>query len=207
MKYEWRKNEKDIYLPKNKPDVIDIPSFKYYVIKGTGNPNSDFFGECIGALYALSYGIRMSGKGGFAPEGFYEYTVYPLEGIWDISEEAKTEYNGILDKDSLVFDLMIRQPDFVTKKFAQEIIKRTMDKKPDKLLNDVKFSDLKEGKCVQMMHFGSYDDEPETFEIMEAFCNENNLQRKSKKHKEIYISDPRKTEPERLKTVLRFKVK
>ena len=89
MKYEWRKKEKAIYLPKNKPGIITLPSFKFFMIKGEGNPNDDFFSECIGVLYSLSYAIRMSYKAGYEPENFYEYTVYPLEGVWDITEEAK----------------------------------------------------------------------------------------------------------------------
>ncbi|MCK5082074.1 MAG: GyrI-like domain-containing protein [Candidatus Omnitrophica bacterium] len=207
MKYEWKKKEKDIYLPKNKPAIITLPSFKFFMIEGQGNPNDSFFGEFIGVLYALSYAIRMSYKAGWEPNNFYQYTVYPLEGVWDISEEAKKNYTGVFDKNSLVFNLMIRQPDFVTSEFAQDAQERTKKKKPHKLLDKVKFTGLKEGKCIQMMHSGSYDNELETFKIMEEFCKENNLVRESKIHREIYISDPRKVRPEKLKTVLRFKVK
>ena len=207
MKYEWKKKEKEIYLPKAKPVVISVPAFKYFMSDGKGNPNDTEFSECVGALYSLSYAIRMSFKAGYAPESFYEYTVYPLEGIWDISEEAKENYTGVLDKNSLVFNLMIRQPDFVTTEFANEVMERTKKKKPNPFLDKVQFTDLEEGKCVQMMHFGSYDNESVTFEIMEKYCQENGLKRLSKKHKEIYISDPRKVNPDKLKTVLRFKVK
>lgn len=192
MKYEWKKTEKDIYLPKNKPEIITLPPFKFFIIKGQGNPNDSFFGEYIGVLYSLSYAIRMSYKAGWEPKNFYEYTVYPLEGIWDISEEAKKNYNGILDKNSLIFNLMIRQPDFVTSDLADEAMRRTKKKKPHELLDKVKFSEHREGKCIQMMHLGSYDNESETFKIMEEFCVENNLVRESKEHREIYISDPRK---------------
>lgn len=207
MKYEWKKSEKARYLPKNNPEIITLPSFKFYAIKGKGNPNDESFGEFIGVLYSLAYAIRMSQKAGFAPDDFFEYTVYPLEGVWDISEEAKQSYNGVLNKDTLVFNLMIRQPDFVTKEFAEEAFERTMKKKPHELLYKVAFIELEEGKCVQMMHFGSYDNEPETFKIMEAFCKDHGFVRESKEHREIYISDPRKVKPEKLKTTLRFKVK
>ena len=207
MKYEWKKKEKYIYLPKAKPVVISVPAFKYFMINGKGNPNDTEFSECVGALYSLSYAIRMSFKAGYAPESFYEYTVYPLEGIWDISEEAKENYTGVLDKNTLVFNLMIRQPDFVTTEFANEAMERTKKKKPVPFLDKVKFKDLEEGKCVQMMHFGSYDNESSTFEIMEKYCQENGLKRLSKKHREIYISDPRKVSSDKLKTVLRFKVR
>jgi hypothetical protein len=207
MKYEWRKKEKGLYLPKNIPEIIDVPALNFFAIKGEGNPNDSLFSEYIGALYSLSYAIRMSYKAGLEPQGFYEYTVYPLEGVWDISDEAKKVYNGTLDKDTLVYDIMIRQPDFVTEAYAQETIERTMKKKPNEFLEQVKFSSQEGGKCVQMLHLGSYDNEPETFEIMEAFCKENNLERQSKTHREIYLSDPRKVAPEKLKTVLRFNVK
>jgi hypothetical protein len=206
VKYEWKRSEKARYLPKNSPEIITLPSFKFYAIKGKGNPNDDTFGEYISVLYSIAYAIRMSQKAGFAPDDFFEYTVYPLEGVWDISEEAKQGYKGILDKDTLVFDLMIRQPDFVTKEFAGEALERTMKKKPHELLDEVSFIEFEEGKCVQMMHSGSYDNEPKTFEIMESFCKDNGLVRKSKKHREIYISDARKVEPEKLRTTLRFQV-
>lgn len=206
MKYEWRKKEKEIYIPKNKPEVVKIPTFKFYMIEGKGNPNDSFFGEYIGVLYSLSYAMRMSHKTGFAPGNYFEYAVYPLEGVWDISEEAKQNYTGDLDKNSLVFNLMIRQPDFVTKELAQEALERTKKKKPHDLLNKVQFSDIEEGRCVQMMHLGSYDNEPESFTKMDLFCKENSLVRVSKRHREIYLSDARKVSPEKLKTVLRFKV-
>ena len=206
MKHQWRKHEKAIYLPKSKPQTVQVPAHKFFMIKGTGNPNDDFFAEYIGVLYSLSYAVKMSPKKGNTPEGYFEYTVYPLEGIWDISDEAKQSNSKELDKDSLVFNLMIRQPDFVTKEFAVEMIEQVKKKKPNKLLDEVKFGTLEEGLCVQMLHLGSYDSEPESFKLMEEFSKENSLKRISKIHKEIYLSDARKTSPEKLKTVLRFKV-
>jgi len=207
MKHEWRKKEKDIYLPKNKPEYINIPSFKYFMIEGEGNPNDDFFAEYIGVLYSLSYAVKMSPKGGFAPKQYFEYTVYPLEGIWDISEEVKKNNTGYLDKNTLVFNLMIRQPDFVTDEFALDIIERTKKKKPHKLLSKVKFGEIEDGDCVQMMHMGSFDTEPVSFKLMEQFCKESNFTRESEQHREIYLSDVRKVNPEKLKTVLRYKVR
>jgi hypothetical protein len=206
MKYEWRKKEKEIYLPPKKPVVIDVPQFKYFTIGGSGNPNSSFFGECIEALYATSYVIRMSYKKGLEPDNFYEYTVYPLEGIWDISEKAKQSFNGTIDKDELVFTVMIRQPDFVTQEYATKAKEWAENKKSNPFIKKLKFDELSDGKCVQIMHLGSYANEQESFDIMEEFCSQNNLKRKSKQHKEIYISDPRKVDPEKLKTVLRFEV-
>jgi len=206
MKHEWKKKEKTLYIPKNKPESITVPSFKFFMIEGQGNPNDDFFSEYIGVLYSLSYAIRMSPKAGFAPQDYFEYTVYPLEGVWDISDEAKKNFTGKLDKNTLIFTLMMRQPDFVTEKLFLEAMKRTKKKKPHELLDKVKFERMEEGICVQMMHLGSYDNEPESFSQMEEFCKENNLVRKSKQHREIYLSDARKVSPEKLKTVLRFQV-
>ena len=128
MKHEWKKHDKQFYQPKNKPEMIMVPPFSYFSIEGKGNPNDDFFGEYIAVLYSLSYAIKMSPKQGIAPKDYVEYTVFPLEGVWDIDDEAKKNYNGTLDKNSLVFKLMIRQPAFVTVDFALEIIERTKKK-------------------------------------------------------------------------------
>lgn len=204
MKYEWRKKEKEYYIPKEKPQLVEIPEFKYFTLKGKGNPNTEAFKECIGVLYSLSYAIRMMPKNGITPDGYFEYTVYPLEGIWDLTEEGRLEET--LNKDELVYKLMIRQPDFVTEevvKTAMEIVKK---KKPHPLLEKVEFESIKEGLCVQMLHVGPYDDEPRTFSVMKEFCVENNLEIKTLAHKEIYLSDFRKTEASKLKTVLRYLV-
>ena len=103
MKHEWRKHEKEIYIPKKIPVQITLPPLNYFMIKGKGNPNDPSFAEYVGVLYSLSYGVRMSIKKGIAPDDYNEYTVYPLEGIWDISDKAKQENSGVLDKDELVF--------------------------------------------------------------------------------------------------------
>lgn len=207
MKHEWKKQEKQFYLPKLKPEFIKVPSFNFFSIRGQGNPNNPFFADYIGVLYSLAYAVKMSPKANIAPPNYFEYTVYPLEGIWGITEEAKKKYTGKLDKDSLVFNLMIRQPDFVNKQFATEIIERTKKKKPHPLLERVEFGSIEDGECVQMLHLGSYDNEPESFKQMEQFCLKNNRTRESKIHREIYLSDARKVESSKLKTVLRFKVK
>lgn len=206
MKHEWRKHEKGIYLPEKKPELVDIPEYSFFTIEGKGNPNSDYFAQHIGVLYSVAYAVRMSSKSGIAPDGYNEYTVYPLEGVWDINDQTKNNHDGKLDKDNLIFNLMIRQPNFVTPEFADMIIQRTKQKKPHKLLDNVKFKSFHEGKCVQMMHLGSYDDEPESFRLMQAYCDENNLERKRKSHREIYLNGARKVEAEKLKTVLRFEV-
>lgn len=204
MKHEWRKKEKDRYLPKKTPELVQIPPYQFLTISGRGNPNSAAFSEYIGVLYSMSYAIKMTLKKEQEIDGYFDYTVYPLEGVWDISEEAKKTFNGILNKDDLVFTLMIRQPHFVTARFVQKMKVLTKARKPHPLLDQVKFEKIEEGLCIQMMHIGSYDNEQESFEIMEAFANQKGFHRKSKIHREIYLSDFRKVAPENLKTVLRF---
>ena len=205
MKYEWRKKEKEYYLPKSKPEVVDIKEFKFIQLSGEGNPNSEGFSEAIGVLYSLAYAIKMMPRNGIDIDGYYDYVVYPLEGLWDLKEEARGK--EVLDKDKLVYTLMIRQPDFVTEEVfnkAMEIVKK---KKPHRLLDNVNFESREEGKCVQMMHIGAFDDEAMTFEVMKKFCNDNNLEIKTLVHREIYISDFRKTATDKLKTVLRYRVR
>lgn len=206
MKHEWRKHEKALYMPKNQAEIVSVPKFGFFTLKGRGNPNSDFFAACIEALYALSYAVRMSYKSGAAPEGYYEYTVYPLEGVWDIDESAKAHFNGVPDKNSLVFELMIRQPAFVTADFADQIMQKTRKKLPHDLSDQVGFKTFEEGHCIQMLHIGSYDSEPESFRRMETFAREHGLVRKTHTHREIYLTDARTTPPPVLKTVLRFQV-
>ena len=192
---------------KTKPVIIDIPKLKYITVDGAGDPNSGILQDYMEVLYSLSYGISMSYKKGIQPEGFYNYTVYPLEGVWDLNDEAKKMFGEGWNKNDLVFSLMIRQPDFVTKEFFDKMRDWTKAKKPIKMLDEAQLVEITEGKCCQMMHIGSYDNEKRSFDMMECFCNEQGLARASKKHREIYLSDPRRTEPSKLKTVLRFKVK
>ena len=208
LKHEWRKQEKALYLPQRKPVVINVPPLNFVTIAGEGNPNSEHFTDYIGALYALTYAIKMTPKKMTTePDGYYDYTVYPLEGVWDLNEEGRKNYDGTFDKDDLVFKLMIRQPDFVNESFYQEMLALTKKKNSSPLLDQVKLETITEGMCVQMLHLGPYDDEPASFSIMEAFAQEQGLERLSKTHREIYISDPRRSAPEKLKTVLRFRVK
>ena len=207
-KYEWKKKEKNLYLPKAKPEIIDIPSFKFFTLEGKGNPNDEFFADYVGALYSLSYGVKMSYKKGIEPKGFYDYIVYPLEGVWDLTEKGREDYKkGFINKEELLFKLMIRQPDFVDEAYAKFIVEEAKKNKPNALLNDVKFEEIEEGKVVQMLHVGSYDSEVESFKIMKEFVKESGFERAEKLHKEIYLSDARKVEAEKLKTILRFKVK
>lgn len=205
MKYEWKKNEKDFYLPKSKPIEVKIPKFKYFTLSGEGNPNSIEFSEKISALFSLSYAIRMMPKSGFTPPGYFEYTVYPLEGVWDLSEKGRKENS--LNKDELIYKIMIRQPDFVSDEIVKKAILKLEAKKPNKYLQDIKFEQIEDGHCVQMMHIGSFDDEPASFNIINEFLLKNGLEKTSLIHREIYISNFNKTPTEKLKTVLRVFVK
>lgn len=205
MKYEWKKNEKNIYLPKEEPTLIDIPKMKYLVVDGKGDPNtSKEFQENIQALYSLSYGIKMAPKSGMNIDGYYDYTVYPLEGVWSFDDEVADF--SVIDKNHFVYSLMIRQPDFVTEDLFNEIKEKVKKKKDLSSLDKVRFETIEDGLSVEMMHVGSFDDEKKSFEKMEEFCEKNNLKRTSHSHREIYLSDFNKTEKSKLKTVLRFKV-
>ena len=205
MKHEWRKHEKELYIPKQKPELVSVPEQKFFMIKGKGNPNSDDFSEKIEVLYSLSYAIRMMPKQGYTPEGYFEYTVYPLEGLWDLTEEGRRL--DTLDKDELLYTIMIRQPNFVTKDIVDKAFEIARKKKSNPLLDEVLFDTIEDGLSVQMLHIGPYDDEPQTFEKMKQFIEDNHLEIKTLRHREIYLSDARKVESAKLKTVLRYKVK
>lgn len=205
MKHEWRKHEKGLYIPRQKPEIITVPKQKFLMINGKGNPNDEDFSERIGALYSLSYAIRMMPKKGYTPDGYFEYTVYPLEGLWDLTEKGRQL--DILDKDELLYTIMIRQPDFVTEEVVDKAFEDVRKKNSHPLLDEVRFDLIEDGLSVQMLHLGSYDNEPESFKIMKEFINDNNLEIVSLIHREIYLSDARKVDEEKLKTVLRYRVK
>jgi hypothetical protein len=172
MKFEWKKIEKEVYLPKEKPMLIEIPKYKFIMIKGFGNPNNEDFSKRVEALYSLAYTIKMMPKKGINIDGYFDYTVYPLEGIWDLSEEGRKQEK--LNKDELVYTIMIRQPDFVTQEVfdkAKELARKKSD-----LVEEVIFDTIEDGLSVQMLHVGSYDDEPRTFDIMKQFIKDNNLE-------------------------------
>jgi len=204
MKFEWKKQEKDLYLPKEEPVLITVPQHKFFMLSGKGNPNDEEFSEKVGVLYSLAYAVRMMPKQGYTPDGYFEYTVYPLEGIWDLTEEGRK--SSMLNKDELLYTIMIRQPDFVTQEVVDKAFENIRKKKPHPFLDDVTFETMEDGLSVQMMHIGSYDEEARSFEKMKKFIQENNLEIATLVHREIYISDPKKTEKSNLKTVLRYKV-
>jgi len=198
MKHEWKKNEKNLYIPKAVPEIVIVPKQRFFAVKGKGNPNGEDFSERVGVLYSLAYAVRMMPKSGFIPEGYYEYTVYPLEGVWE-----NTDVN---DKNSYVYTIMIRQPDFITDEVVHKAFEIANNKKPHPVLEEAFFCEIEDGLSVQMLHNGDYDNETESFEMMKRFIEENNFSRNDDTHREIYISDARKTERDKLKTVLRYRV-
>jgi hypothetical protein len=198
VKYEWKKQEKELYLPNDIPTVINVPKQKFFAIKGKGNPNDNDFSERIGILYSLAYAVRMMPKSGYTPHGYFEYTVYPLEGVW--------ENTDVSDKDSYAYTIMIRQPGFVTGDEVDKAFETVQKKKPHLFLAEAFFCEIEDGLSVQMMHNGDYDDEPVSFTKMQEFMSENGLVRSSNTHREIYLTDVNKIDRDKLKTVLRFSV-
>lgn len=210
MKHEWRKKEKTIYIPKNIPTLIDVPAMKYFTIEGIGNPNSALFSIDIAALYATSYALRMAPKAGINVKDYFEYTVYPLEGVWSLIEQGIKLYKKgepiTKLKDYFAYKLMIRQPDFITNKLFNQFREASHKKTTNDRILNIKLETIKEGLSCQMLHIGSYDNEPASFDQMEAYCKEQGYHRLSKIHKEIYLSDARKVAPDKLKTTLRFQI-
>ncbi len=202
-KVEYKKAYKELYLPKNQPVLVEVPPILFAVIDGQGDPNEEAFSMVVGALYGFSYTVKMSYKSKDVPKEFYDYTVFPLEGVWDLVDKAKPS----TDKSNFAYAAMIRQPDFLTSELFDRFILETKSKKANVALDRIRLETITEGLCCQMLHVGSYDDEPASFEMMKQFCADHGYERTSLKHREIYLSDPRKTEPEKLKTVLRFKVR
>lgn len=205
MKHEWRKEEKSLYLPKAKPEQLLVPAQKFFMIQGKGDPNKGEFAEKIGVLYSLAYAVRMMPKSGYTPPGYEEYTVYPLEGVWDLSEEGiKSE---VRSKDDYVYTLMVRQPDFVTQEIVERAFEQVKRKKPHPFLDLASFATAEDGLSVQMMHSGSYDEEDATFQVMNDYLKEKGLERRLFSHREIYVTNVNREHPEKQKTVLRYFVR
>ncbi len=197
---------KSLYFPSSKtPVVVEVPPMQYAMIDGQGDPNtSAAFQDAVGALYAVSYGIKMLPKKGIVPDGHFDYKVNALEGLWDMP--AGVDFD-VTRKDKLVWTLMIMQPPFVTQGLFEDIRAQAMKKKADNpAIGRVRLMTLDEGLCCQTMHIGPFDNEPATFGRMEQFTEEHGYRRAYLGHHEIYMSDFRKAAPEKLKTVLRFKV-
>ncbi len=209
MPFDYKKEYKEFYMPKNKPSIIEIPKMNYIAVRGKGNPNTEDgeYKKSIGLLYAIAFTIKMSYKGTHKIDGYFEYVVPPLEGFWwQDGNPNGIDYN---DKESLNFISVIRLPDFVTKKdFDWAIEEATNKKKQD--FSKVDFLTYDEGVCVQCMHIGSYDNEPATVELMHRYMTENGYEldiTSERLHHEIYLSDPRRCDVSRLKTVIRHPIK
>ena len=202
MKYEWKKNEKNLYGVKQKPQLIEIPSAYYIMIKGEGNPNESDFSNRVSALYSLAYGIKMLFKNMEKEELEYsDFTVFPLEGIWEKSDDEE------FDKSKLKYTIMIKQPNFITKEIFELAFEKVKKKKPNELYDEVSFDCIESKKAIQILHIGSFDTEIESFEKLDNFANEMNLERSEKLHTEIYLNNKNRTAEDKLKTILRYNVK
>ncbi len=208
MAFDFKKEYKEYYLPKNKPSIVDVPKMNYIAVRGKGNPNEENgdYQNTLGLLYGVAYTIKMSYKGDHKINGFFEYVVPPLEGFWWQDGKDDIDYNH---KERLNFISIIRLPDFVTKAdFDWAIAEATKKKKQD--FSRVEFLTYDECLCVQCMHIGSYDDEPATVELMHKFAEDNGYKldiTDTRYHHEIYLSDPRKCDVDKLKTVIRHPIK
>ncbi len=208
MAFDYKKEYKEFYLPQREPSIVEIPKMNYLAIRGKGNPNEENgeYKATIELLYTIAFTIKMSYKGSHKIQGYFEYVVPPLEGLW--WQEGKTDGIDYTQKDQFHFISMMRLPDFVTKEeFDWAIQEATQKKKKD--FSKVEFLTYDEGVCVQCMHIGPYDTEPETIEKMEEIMQENGYEldfNQGRYHHEIYLSDPRRCEASKLKTVIRHPI-
>ncbi|MBQ8568561.1 MAG: GyrI-like domain-containing protein [Oscillospiraceae bacterium] len=209
-KLDYKKEYKDLYQPKTTPSVIDVPEMLFIAVKGSGDPNTCAeYKEAMELLYGLSYSIKMSKMSGTQPEGYFEYVVPPLEGFWH-SDEVAFDGLNITDKTKFRWISMIRQPEFVTEQVFEAAKAALNKKKPCLDTAKAELMRLTEGLCVQIMHKGAYDDEPASIVKMREFAEKNGFREdfsNGRYHHEIYLSDPRKCAPEKLRTVIRHPIK
>ena len=207
-KIDYKRTEKHLYLPKV-PAIVDVPEMVFFAVDGKGDPNtSAAYAEALELLYGLSFTVKMSKMGGETPEGYFEYVVPPLEGLW-WTEEPGFDGRPPKDKADFRWTSLIRQPDFVTEEVFSWAKERLLKKKPALDLKKARFLRWREGVCAHVVHAGPYDDEPGTLDKLEAFAAEAGYRpdhSAERRHHEIYLSDPRRTAPEKLKTVLRMPV-
>ena len=208
MPFDFKKEYKEFYMPKGKPEIVTVPKMNYIAVRGKGNPNEEEgeYKKSIELLYGIAYTIKMSKKGDYKIEGYFDYVVPPLEGFWWQENVDGIDYSR---KENFQWISVIRLPDFVTKAdFEWAIEEATRKKKMD--FSKVEFLEIEEGLCVQCMHSGSYDDEPATVAAMDKFIADNGYENDisdTRRHHEIYLSDARKAAPEKLKTVIRHPIK
>lgn len=208
MAFDFKKEYKDLYLPKNKPEIISVPSMNYIAVRGQGDPNEEGgeYDQAVSLLYGIAYTIKMSPKGGHNIEGYFDYIVPPLEGFWWQSGVKGVDYSR---KNDFKWISVIRLPDFVTPEDL-DWAKAAATKKKKMDFSKVEFLTYDEGLCVQCMHIGPYEAEPATVAMMHSFMEEQGYAldiTDKRHHHEIYLSDPRKTDPDKLKTVIRHPIK
>ncbi|MDE5866910.1 MAG: GyrI-like domain-containing protein [Lachnospiraceae bacterium] len=208
MAFDYKKEYKEFYMPKNKPSIVEVPPMNYIAVRGKGNPNEEGseYKQSIGLLYGIAFTIKMSKMGSHKIDGYFDYVVPPLEGFWWQENTKEIDYSK---KEDFHFISVIRLPDFVTKKDFDWAIEEASKKKKEDF-SKVEFLTVDEGLCVQCMHIGSYDDEPGTIVIMHEFMTAEGYEldiTDTRLHHEIYLSDARRVAPEKLKTVIRHPVK
>ena len=208
MAFDFKKEYKEFYMAKNKPEIVEVPKANYIAVRGKGDPNEKdgVYQQAIGMLYAVAYTLKMSYKTDYKIEGFFEYVVPPLEGFW---WQEGIDGVDLSDKSTFNWISVIRLPDFITKKDV-DWAKETASKKKKIDCSLVEFLTIDEGLCVQIMHIGPFDDEPKSVALMEKYLQENgyvNDMNKDRLHHEIYMSDARKIQAEKWKTVIRHPIK
>ena len=208
MTFDFKKEYKEFYLPKNKPEIVTVPKANFIAVRGKGDPNEEggAYQQAIGILYAVAYTLKMSYKTDHRIEGFYDYVVPPLEGFWWQEGLYGVDYS---DKSAFCWISVIRLPDFLTKKdFDWAVDTATKKKKVD--CSKAEFLTIEEGLCVQIMHEGAFDDEPQTVAVMDRFIADNGYENDftdTRLHHEIYLSDARKVAPPKWRTVIRHPIR
>ena len=208
MAFDYKKEYKKFYLPKKKPELVEVPAMNYIAVRGTGNPNQEDgdYKKSIGLLYAIAFTIKMSRRSGHQIDGYFDYVVPPLEGFW---WQEGTDAINYADKSGFCWISVLRLPDFITPADFEWAVK-TASRKKKLDCSAAEFLTIEEGLCVQILHPGSYDDEPKTVAKMDRFLAEQGYQNDMdgpRRHHEIYLSDPRRTAPEKCKTVIRHPIR
>lgn len=208
MPFDYKKEYKEYYMPKNRPEIVEIPEMNFLAVRGKGDPNEEggAYKAAIGLLYGIAFTIKMSKKGSHRIEGYFDYVVPPLEGFWWQEGREEIDYGR---KEDFCWISVIRLPDFVTEADFNWAIEEAGQKKQQDF-SKVEFLTVREGLCVQCMHVGPWDEEPATLALMDRFLQENgyvNDFSAERMHHEIYLSDARRVAPERRKTVIRHPVR